>query len=106
MEVSHRVNWNSIIYGKGAIHRTEFKTELAAKDFNINLVEFPLPYYVISNMPGANIGCQGSDAQIKKKVRKKYTQKRKEKEGRKKFFMYTLIYITSKRLDLSCFCEI
>ena len=52
MEGSHHVNWNSIIYRKGAIHRTEIERPLlAAKRFNTNLVQFLTPYCVtISNM--------------------------------------------------------
>ena len=50
MEGSHYVNWNSIIYRKGAIHRTEIeRLLLAAKGFNTNLVQF-LHHVVISNV--------------------------------------------------------
>ena len=48
MEGSHHVNWNSIIYRKGTIHRTEIERPLlAGKSFNTNLVQFLLPFHVI-----------------------------------------------------------
>ena len=53
MEWSHHVNWNSIIYRKGAIHRTEKERPIiAAKGFNNNLVHSLPPYHVIiSSLP-------------------------------------------------------
>ena len=48
MERSHYVNWNSIIYRNGVIHRTEIKKPfLDTKGFNTNLVQFLSPFYVI-----------------------------------------------------------
>ena len=48
MEISHYVNWNSIIYRKIEIHRTEIeRLFLTAKSFNINLVQFLMLYHVI-----------------------------------------------------------
>ena len=48
MEGSHHVNWNSIIYRKGAIHKTEIERPfLATKGFNTNLVQFVSPYHII-----------------------------------------------------------
>ena len=54
MECSQHVNWNSIIYRKISIHRTEIKRPfLVPKAFNTNLVQFLLPYHVIiSNVHG------------------------------------------------------
>ena len=51
MEGGQHVNWNSIVYRKGAIHRTEIdRLFLAAKGFNTNLVHFlPLYHDIISN---------------------------------------------------------
>ena len=41
MEGSHHVNWNGIIYRKAAIQRSEIERPfLAAKSFNINLVQY------------------------------------------------------------------
>ena len=47
-----QVNWNSIIYKKGAVDRTEIERSfLAAKGFNTNLVQFlPLHHVIISNV--------------------------------------------------------
>ena len=51
MEGSHYVNWNSIIYRKKAIHRTEIQRPfLAAKGFNTNLVQFLLLHVILSNV--------------------------------------------------------
>ena len=48
MEISHYVNWNSIIYRKIEIHRTEIeRLFLTAKSFNINLVQFLMLYHDI-----------------------------------------------------------
>ena len=48
MDGNHNVNWNSIIYRKRAIQRTEIeRLFLAAKGFNTNLVQFLLLYHVI-----------------------------------------------------------
>ena len=48
MEGSHQVNWNSIVYRKGAVQWTEIEWPfLAAKGFNTNLVHFLPPYHVI-----------------------------------------------------------
>ena len=48
MEDSNYVNCNSIIYKKGAVHRTEIERPFsAATDFNTNLVHFLPPYHVI-----------------------------------------------------------
>ena len=48
MEGSCHVNWSSIIYWKGAIHRTEIeKLFLTAKGFNTNIVQFLMSYHVI-----------------------------------------------------------
>ena len=45
MEGSHQVNWNSIIYRIGAIHKAEIeKSFFAAKRFNTNSVQFLSPY--------------------------------------------------------------
>ena len=50
MEGSHYVNWNSIIYRKKAIYRTEIQRPfLAAKGFN-NLVQFLLLHVILSNV--------------------------------------------------------
>ena len=39
MEGSHHVNWNSITYREGAVHRTEIdRLFLAPKDYKANLV--------------------------------------------------------------------
>ena len=59
MEGSHHVNWNSIIYRKGIIHRTEIERPfLAGKGFNTNLVQFLLPYHVIiSNVHVCSFAC-------------------------------------------------
>ena len=47
MESSHHVNWNSIIYRKGALHRTEIdKPFLNAKGFDINLAQYQ---FLLSN---------------------------------------------------------
>ena len=56
-------------------------------------------------MPGANIGCQGSDAQIKKKVRKKYTQKRKKKKKEEKNSLCTHLF-TSPLNVLICLASV
>ena len=46
MESSHHVNWNSIIYREGAIHKTETgRPFVAAQGFDINLVHFLQPYH-------------------------------------------------------------
>ena len=52
MEGSHSENWNSITYGKGAVHRTERERPfLVSNCFNINLVHFvPVYQVVISNV--------------------------------------------------------
>ena len=52
MEVNCHVNWNSIVYRKGAVHRTEIERPfLAAQGFNTNLAHILPPYHVIiSNM--------------------------------------------------------
>ena len=48
MEGRHHVNWNSIIYRKGAIHSTEKERPIiAAKGFNNNLVHSLPPYHVV-----------------------------------------------------------
>ena len=53
---SHHVNWNNIIYRKGAIHMTW--PFLAAKGFNTNLVQcLPLFYVIISNMHVCSFIC-------------------------------------------------
>ena len=50
MECSQHVNWNSIIYGKISIHRTEIERPfLVPKTFNTNLVQFLLLYHVITS---------------------------------------------------------
>ena len=50
---SHHVNRNNITYRKGTICRTEIeRLFLATKNFNINLVQFLLPYVIISNVHG------------------------------------------------------
>ena len=63
MEGSHHVNWNSIIYWKGAIHRTEIERPfLASKYLNTNLVKFLLPFHVvISNVHFCSFTCTISD---------------------------------------------
>ena len=60
MEGSHHVNQNSIIYRKGAVHRTEIgRQSLAAKGFNTNSVHFLLPNHVIvSNMHVCSFPCK------------------------------------------------
>ena len=58
MEGSHHVNWNSIIYRKGAIHKSEIgRSLLAGKGFNTNLVQFLPPYHVISNVHVCSFTC-------------------------------------------------
>ena len=40
--------WNSVIYSKEAVHRTEIESPfLAAKGFKTNLLHFLPPYHVI-----------------------------------------------------------
>ena len=64
MEGSHHVNWSSIIYRRGAIHRTEIERPfLAGKDFKTNLEQFLLPYHVIiSNVHVYSFRCRISHA--------------------------------------------
>ena len=52
MEGSHHVKLNNVMYREEAIHRTEIeRLFLAAKGFNINLVQFLLwCHVVISNV--------------------------------------------------------
>ena len=51
MEGNHHVNWNTIIYRKGAIYRTEEeKPFLAAKGFSTNLVQFLTSHVIIGSM--------------------------------------------------------
>ena len=55
---SHHVNWNSIIYRKGAIHRTEIeRLVLAAQDFSTNIQFLPPHNVVISNVHICPFAC-------------------------------------------------
>ena len=48
MEGGHNRYWNSIIFRKGAIYRSEIERPfLAANGFNTNLVQFLSPYHVL-----------------------------------------------------------
>ena len=80
MEVSHHVNLNSIIYRKGAIHRTKAeRCFLAAKGFNTNLLQFLPPYHVtnvyvysfcVHNFPRARMCTRNGFAFSKSRIRK------------------------------------
>ena len=55
---SHHVNRNNITYRKGTICRTEIERMfLAIKNFNINLVQFLLPYVIISDVHVFSFKC-------------------------------------------------
>ena len=61
MKGSHHVNSNSLIFRKGAIHKTEIEAFSEAKDFNTNLVHFlPLHYVIISNLHVCSFTCSTS----------------------------------------------
>ena len=48
MEDNLHVNWNSVIYRKEALHRTEIEGPvLASESFNASLVQFLPPYHII-----------------------------------------------------------
>ena len=51
MESSYHVDWNSIVWRKGAVQRMEIgRPFLAAKGFNTNLIHFLWLYHIIINV--------------------------------------------------------